>query len=444
MSAASPGALAIERVSVLYGEHPAVQDVSLTVSPGEVVALAGPNGSGKSTLLRAAAGLLPPSEGRVLLGDGTVVQDLSARGLAQRLAWMPQEEPPGDNVPLLEYVLYGRYARLPSWAGPSPSDHRAAAAALAEVDLADLTTRGVRELSGGERQRARLARTLAQETSVVLLDEPTAHLDIGHQLDALARIQRVAKATGRAVVLALHDLNLAARFADRIGVLSHGRLVAVGEPETVLSPELLERVWGVVAELRRDPHSGVPYLLPRLPLASHPSPTTSMPGPRVHLLAGGGSGASLLRRLVEAGFDVTAGVLPLFDTDATLAAELGVPSAVELPFAPIGPEARDRLRRLIAEAQAVVVAPFPVGPTNLANLEALVEAPARPPVLLLAQPAGTRWDYVDGRAEDLRRRLVDEGAASVGDVDAALRWLGERLRHPAPTRAPAEGRQLDR
>lgn len=428
MIAGATGGLVVDRLSVGYGGSGVVHDVSFATGPGEVIALAGPNGSGKSTLLRAAAGLLVPSAGAVRLPDGSRVSDLGARPLARQLAWMPQEEPAGDNVPLVEYVGYGRYAHQSTWVRPSAVDRDAVARALRETDLPDTPGRGIRELSGGERQRARLARALAQETPVLLLDEPTAHLDIGHQLDVLARVRRIALTSRRAVVVALHDLNLAARFSDRLVVLSHGRLVAEGLPSEVLSTELLERVWGIVAELRRDRGTGLPYLLPRLPsVGGAPSVAPVLRG-KVHVVAGGGSGAELLRRLVDDGYDVTAGVLPLFDTDAVAAQELGVPAALELPFAPIGSEAAGRLATLVGCSEVVVVAPFPVGPTNVTNLEVLARFAGRVRFLLLAQPVDARWDYTDGdRASRAREALVAAGAVTVPDVAEALRWLRANL-----------------
>jgi hypothetical protein len=143
---------------------------------------------------------------------------------------------------------------------------------------------------------------------------------------------------------------------------------------------------------------------------------------------------------VEAGYDVTAGVLPLFDTDSVVAKELGVPTAVELPFVPIGRDARAELGRLVEEARAIVVAPFPVGPANLANLETLVDAVGRRPVALFAQPNGVRWDYTDGSAEVARRRLVDGGASIVEGVDEAISWLAAHLprRGAGPSPGPEE------
>ena len=424
--------LVFDHVSVAYGDHPAVRSISLTVRPGEVVALAGPNGSGKSTLIRAAVGLTERIGGTVRVGSCDL-RTAPSTERARRVAWMPQDEPVGDNVPLVDYVEYGRYSWIPRWARPGPNDRAQVARALAEVDLTALVGRGIAQLSGGERQRARLARTLAQDAPVILLDEPTAHLDIGHQLDVLERIRSFAHREGRAVLLAVHDLNLAARFADRIAVLSHGRLVATGAPAEVLSPELLEQVWGVVAEIRTDRQSGLPYLLPRL---TPPDRDRLAPSPgqfRVHLVAGGGSGSVLLRTLFDRGFDLSVGVVPLFDSDTELARDLGLPVAAELPFAPIGPEAVGRLDLLLEKAGAILVAPFPVGPTNLANLEHLLEWIGRRPLGLLDQPASERWDYTDGRATRVRDELLRRGATPLRDLDAAVAWLGT-LGSAAPSR----------
>ncbi len=421
MSAPEAPALRCRGLEVRYGDRVALQGIDLEVARGEFLALTGPNGSGKSTLLRAVLGLTDPSGGSVEL-FGAPAETLSALARARRVSWVPQAEAIREDVPLLRYVLYGRYSAHGLLGRETEEDAAIARAALGEVGLADRPEDGVLTLSGGERQRAVLARALSQRAPLLLLDEPTSQLDIGHQLDLLARVGRLARERGLTVVAALHDLNLAARYAARLVVLSRGRAVADGPPATVLSSRLMARVWGVEAELRRDPASGLPYLLPRLFPALPSTPT----GTRVHVVAGGGSGASLLRRLVDAGYDVSAGVLPLFDTDEATAQELGVATAVELPFAPIGAEALERLDRLLRDARAIVVAAFPVGPTNVANLEHLARSGTVAPVLLLRQSPGTPWDYAGGRGSAARSALLDRGAVEVDDGDAALAWLAAR------------------
>ncbi|MCI4349762.1 MAG: hypothetical protein L3J93_06055, partial [Thermoplasmata archaeon] len=227
---------------------------------------------------------------------------------------------------------------------------------------------------------------------------------------------------GCAAVAALHDLNLAARFADRVAVLHHGRLVAEGPASAVLSPPLLQEVWGIVADLREDPRSGVPYLIPRLPPEA-PKLPSSAPHLRVHVVGGGGSASPILRRLWERGYSVTTGIVALFDTDETTAEEFGIPVATEVPFAHLSEESRTQHRRLLSEADRIVVAPFPVGPGNLANLEDLIPFAGRTPIYLLGGSSWANRDFTGGTAAALRDRLVAAGARLVAGPDELLREL---------------------
>lgn len=425
-------ALRLAGVSVRFGPRFALREVDLDVRPGEVVALAGPNGSGKTTLIRAVLGLVPLDQGAIeILGDPLV--SLSIRERARRVAWVPQEEGARDNVRLIDYVQYGRYSHRDVWTGPTSDDRAAVELALRSAGLADRAQDGILTLSGGERQRATLARTLAQETPILLLDEPTSHLDIGHQLDFLGRVRELARERRVAVIAALHDLNLAARYADRIVVLARGRRVAVGSPTEILSAELLAEVWGVDAELRLDPASGLPFLLPRrLIRAPTPGRRGSAGGP-VHVVGGGGSAAPILRALTDAGFEVTTGALHLLDSDAETAEALGIVAAVEAPFAPLGPDARARNRELLAQARLIVVAPFPVGPSNLANLEDVRGFVPATPTFLLDSP-GARLDFAGGAGTAAREALVAEGAQRVPDLATALSRISSALTAPTDPR----------
>ena len=421
----APGnlALRLRGVTVRFGERTALQEVDLDVPRGQFVALVGPNGSGKTTLLRAALGFLAPEAGSVELFGNEVLR-LPVAERARRVAWVPQGENPRDDVPLFDYVLYGRYAHLGWLEGEAPADRQAATRALQAVGLEEHARDGILSISGGERQRAILARALVQEAPLILLDEPTSHLDIAHQLDILTRVQELSRARGVTVVAALHDLNLAARFSDRVVVLSRGRRVADGTAATVISEELLARVWGVVADLRRDPRTGAPYLLPhRLVSAGGTGAGTFLGRGPVHVVGGGGAAAPYLHALVDAGYRVTAGVLHLLDSDLEAAESLGVLTAVEVPFAPIGDETRERLRTLLQAATAIVVAPFPVGPSNLPNLEEVRSLLGRVPVFLVARPAAAEWDFTGGRARAVEEELRQHGARTVlgaGELIAAL------------------------
>jgi iron complex transport system ATP-binding protein len=424
-------AVAVAGVSVRFGERTALHRVDLSARPGELVALTGPNGSGKTTLLRVILGLTVPSEGEVRL-FGASAAGLTTRERARRIAWVPQEELPRDNVRILSYVLYGRYAHQPAFASDSDSDRTIAMRALAEVDLSDRADEGVFDLSGGERQRLLLARSLAQQAPVLLLDEPTAHLDIGYQLDLLDRVRGLVRQRGVCAIAALHDLNLAGRFADRVVVLSHGRRVADGLPSEVLTPPLLREVWGVDADLKRDPRTGQTYLLPRrLSDATRGGIAQGVRRGPVHVVGGGGAAGPILRALTDEQYAVTAGALPLLDSDGEACEELGVPYVAEIPFAPLSEEVRARHRAMLDAARAIVVAPFAVGPTNVANLEDLLGRARSVPMLLLAPPPGFARDFTGGRATELLEQLAAEGAQVVPDEVTLLQVLSAKLSRAA-------------
>lgn len=232
-----------------------VNNVSLAVSEGETVGLIGPNGSGKSSLLRLLAGLKTPQSGRVeILGQDTA--NVPRRKLAQQVAFVQQSAATDTNVSVRDVVRLGRTPHRSALSGWSAADEAAVLAALQRVDMADRRSQPWQTLSGGERQRVHIARALAQSPQVMFLDEPTNHLDIHHQIEIL----RVVRDLDLTSIVALHDLNLAAMFCDRIIVLQTGAVVACGTPETVLTQRLLREVFRVEAEVSDGPNAGQPHI----------------------------------------------------------------------------------------------------------------------------------------------------------------------------------------
>ncbi|MEU1015929.1 ABC transporter ATP-binding protein [Streptomyces sp. NPDC005898] len=227
--------------------------VCLTVAEGETVGVVGPNGSGKTTLLRCVYGALAPSEGRVLL-DGADLAGLGAKARARRIAAVPQDGQAGFDLTVRQIVAMGRSPHKRFWEGDTGRDEELVRTALARVGADALAERSFAGLSGGERQRALVARALVQRPAVLVLDEPTNHLDIRYQLEILSLVG----ALGTTNLLALHDLNLAAYFCDRLYVLRAGRVAASGTPEQVLTSEMLAEVYGVTAEVAVHPATGAP------------------------------------------------------------------------------------------------------------------------------------------------------------------------------------------
>jgi iron complex transport system ATP-binding protein len=254
--------LTFERLSVHYAgrPQPALAEVSFTATPGIVTAVVGPNGSGKSSLVRALLRRAPVTSGRVLLG-GADIAAIDSRTVAQQVAIVPQREEPGMPLSVREFVMLGRHPRRGAFGGPSNEDRTQVEQAVVRAGIADAMERTTDSLSGGEWQRVRIARALAQDTRVLVLDEPTTFLDIAHEMAVFELVDALAR-EGRTVLLVSHQLNLVARFAEHIVLLDRGRVAVAGDVSTVMRGEILERVYEWPLVVTRDPAVGVPALLP--------------------------------------------------------------------------------------------------------------------------------------------------------------------------------------
>ncbi|MCA9558970.1 MAG: ABC transporter ATP-binding protein [Myxococcales bacterium] len=243
-----------------YGGPAIVEGLSVTLPPRQVTALIGPNGSGKSTVMRALARLLRPRVGAVYL-DGAALSELPTRAVAQRLALLPQQPEAPAALTVGDVVSYGRFPYRRLLGGPTVEDREAIEAALWATELTDWVDRPVGALSGGQRQRVWIAMALAQRTDLLLLDEPTTFLDLAHQLDVLRLLRRLADTQGKTIALVIHDVNLAARFADHLVALKAGRVVAEGTPRAVMTPAILGEVFGVDVAVMDDPREGAPQCI---------------------------------------------------------------------------------------------------------------------------------------------------------------------------------------
>jgi len=246
--------LAAHNITIRYGHREVLADVSFDLREGEIIALLGPNGAGKTTLVRALNGSVSVSSGEILY-DGKYLAELSRRETAKHIAVVAQESETKFPVSVLEFVLAGRFVHGSAFGWESEDDIAAARKALADCELTDFAGRLMNELSGGERQRVVLARALATGANVLLLDEPTANLDLAHQAMMFRLVRERCKNGGASAVVITHDLNLAAEFADRNLILKDGQVFAFGEPETVLTAENIASVFGVRVLLDENPVS---------------------------------------------------------------------------------------------------------------------------------------------------------------------------------------------
>ena len=436
-----PAALSFERVSFGYGEAAlTVRDVTTSIAPGEMVGLLGPNGAGKSTILKLASGVMPPRQGTIRI-EGDDVRSLSRRELARRVAVIPQDFSVQFAYTVRQIVELGRLPHrgpLSAWGGPGAADRAAVAGALHAAHADDLAERVFNELSGGERQRVLVALALAQDARIVLLDEPTAHLDIKHQVEVLDLLRRMNRERGLTVVAALHDLNLAARYFPRL-LLFRGEIVAEGPPAHVLDGALLSRVYETAVQvgiLRGEQHLSV--LPPGYP---HDAPgERDESGARlpiqVHVVAGGGSGELLMRALADAEVPFSAGPLNIGDSDYALATRLARVCLAEPPYAPVSAagvaDAGERMRA----AGFVVLCPTPLGPGNSALLDAAIAARRDGATIILLEPglpspdeAQVAWraavqsrDF-SGCGVERYETLLAQGARWASNPDAVLAAL---------------------
>ena len=258
---AEPARLRAVGLCVGYGDRTVVHDLDLDLLDGAITTVIGPNGCGKSTLLRALGRLLRPADGHVLL-DGRRIDKVPTKQVATELALLPQSPVAPEGLVVRDLVARGRHPRqswLRQW---SADDEQVVSETLVWTAMTDLADEPIDQLSGGQRQRAWIAMALAQQTDLLLLDEPTTYLDLSHQLDVLDLVQTLNREHGRTIAMVLHDLNLAARYSDQIVAMRDGVIVAQGSPADVVTPDLLRRVFGLDSRVIEDPVTGKPLVVP--------------------------------------------------------------------------------------------------------------------------------------------------------------------------------------
>jgi iron complex transport system ATP-binding protein len=410
--------LRFEAASVGY-VVPVVTDATLEVRPGEIVGLIGPNGAGKTTLVRSVTGGARIFSGAVTVGERPVGA-YSHSELARLVAVLPQTAPTSFAFTAKQFVEMGRHAHVSRFGDLGPLDHAAVDRALALTDTGGLAHRRVDELSGGDLQRLTLAQALAQEPSVLLLDEPTSHLDLNHRLQVLDVVRSLTDG-GLAVLAVFHDLDMAARYSDRLVVVADGGTPAQGAPAQVLTRRTLAEVFGVAAVIGTDPVTGTVQVLP---VMRSEGAATAPRGVRVHVVSGSGTGAAVMRRLVLEGFEVSAGALSSDDTDGAVAGALGLPMREIAPFAAMTPEDEAAVRALAETADVIVAVATPYGPENLGNLRAISGRSARTLLLGAMTP---EMDFSRGEATALWDALASAGAHACADPRELVSCIEEVL-----------------
>ena len=415
----------IDGVGVELGGNRVLDAVDAAVEDGQFVGLVGPNGAGKTTLLRAMSGVLTPDRGEVRVGSDDV-STLSSKAASRRVAVVPQDTSLSFDFDVRDVVAMGRHPYESRFGDVGFDDDRFdddvsahdgnahddyVEAAMDRTEIAAFADRSITAVSGGERQRVLLARALAQATPVLLLDEPTASLDINHQVRTLELVRELVDEGEKTVVAAIHDLNLAAHYCDELLLLADGGVRASGDPEAVLAEDHLEAAFDTRAVVTSHPVTGATYVtaLPERPAEREGC---------VHVVGGGGTVSRLLYVLSAAGYEVSVGVLNEGDSDLETARTLGLETVTEEPFAPVGESARREAVARVADADATVVADVEVGAGNLPNLRVACEADS---VVVVEERPFAERNFAGSEAAAVYAELRESGrVVEPDDVLAAV------------------------
>lgn len=396
-------------------------NLDLSIEEGEILGLIGPNSSGKTTLLKLADGLLVPQSGEVFF-RGKPIRQMSRSHLASQVAVVPQEMEVPFAFIVKEIVLMGRSPYVGRFGWETEKDLEIVRKSMALADVAELEERPFAALSQGEKQRVLLARALAQEPRVILLDEPTSHLDLNHQVEIHELIRRLNREKNLTVLNISHDLNLAAEYCHRLVLLKKGSIDSMGTPSQVITEENIRRVYEIQVLVETNPISGAPRVIPMV-RGSFAGPA---PERTIHIICGEGSGVDSARRLLLRGYRVTLGVLNIGDTDQKIGKTLGLAMALEKPFSPISQEAYQKNQELIQKADLVLLERFSVGRGNLANLQAALQAlKERKRVIVLENDREA--DFSGGEAARFYQALREGGAVFIPDHSHLLEEVKKNL-----------------
>lgn len=408
--------LQINGISCSYGAAPILRDVTFQINNRAMLGIVGPNGSGKTTLLRTISRVLPPGKGKVLLESADLYQ-MPARQAAKNIAVVGQETQFDFPFTVKEIVTMGRLPHLKRFQKENAKDHEAVFKAMQAADLLQLADRPVNKLSGGEKQRVLIARALAQEPAVLLLDEPTSYLDLNYQLEIMELLQRLHHEQRISIVMVLHDINLACQFCDNLLVLKDGKIHAAGSPGQVVSASFIKDIYGCEVQVETPYPGGRPQVL----LQKSKSASSSSTGKLVHVVGGGGLSSELFHLLCDHGFTISTGVINIGDSDWQEAKRLGIEVIEAEPFCAVTAEQSKFNSICMEKADFIILDAIPFGPGNLPNLESvLVQAGQGKKVIVVDGLNIDERDYTRGIAAALYSQLTSCAKYMVHSTNEAI------------------------
>ncbi|NHI94968.1 MAG: ABC transporter ATP-binding protein [Candidatus Lokiarchaeota archaeon] len=395
--------LRCKNITFKFGIRPILDDISIQFGKGHLYGILGPNGSGKTTLIKILSGVLKPSHGKVFINEKNM-KNISIGDRAKELAVVNQSNPLQFDFTVSEIVKMGRYVHVNKFLREPDNEKIIINDILNEFNLCNLRDRNFNHLSGGEQQKVIIARSVAQQSKIILLDEPTTHLDINYEIELMEKLKQYVD-DGLIIIIVLHNLNLAAQFCDKIILLNQNNITAFGNPEDVITKENIKKVYNVDVLIKKNPISNSIYIIPlKKEIFNSLKHKEEAKIKKIHLVGGGGCGLEILPRLQK--HDVSVGIVSVLDDDYNLANYFNYQTIAEAPFSPISKESSEILKNHLKSVDLIILANIPFGKANLENLKLLNDT--NKPIIIYERDSIENRDYTNGIATKIYNEIKNK------------------------------------
>lgn len=414
--------ISVSNLSFSYNENLTLKNLSFEIEKNSFVSILGPNGAGKSTLVNLISKVMPIEAGEIVI-EGKNIRDLNHIEIAKKVAVVPQYTSLGFNFSVYEIILMGRYPYLSRFKGEKQEDYRIVNEVMELTHTDIFKDRKYNELSGGERQRVIIAQTLVQDSPIIILDEPTSHLDINFQIEFMELFYSLYKKKGKTIIGIFHDINLAIQYSEKIMLLKEGNIYCYGDVKDVINRTNIMSVFKSDVYIGKNPFTGKLYVSPNFNLRFYSKETKSKEI-RIHVIGGGGAASPILNMLHNSGYITSTGVVNNLDTDLYTAEQLGITFVNEAPFSPISREAQARNLELIKASDLVILPCIEFGNGNFLNLAAVNEAINIGKKVIIIESANIDLrDHVDGKAAKLYSEIIAKSVLVLKSNEEILNTL---------------------
>jgi len=406
--------LTIKNLSFAYDGSNVLDNINFDVASGCFLSILGPNGSGKSTLINLISKVLKNYKGEIIVKDRSI-EDLNSKEIAKLIAVVPQYSNAGFNFLVGELVLMGRFPYVPRFGREKKQDFDIVEAVMEKTKTLPLYKKRFNELSGGEKQRVIIAQALVQDTPIILLDEPTSHLDINFQIEMMDLFYKLNTDEGKTIIGVFHDINLAVNYSKKAILLKNGMVFGYGEINDTITKENIKKVFNSDIYVGKNPFTGKLYINPTFnPVFEVPADARDV---KVHVIGGGGAASPIINLLYGRGYTVSCGVVNNFDTDLNTSEMLGISYVSEAPFSPISLYSQNKNLEFIKSSDIVILPEIEFGHGNFSNLVSVKEAQelGKKVVIIEGKRIKDR-DHTGGKAEKLYNKILENGAIAIKDI----------------------------